>query len=135
MASVIECRPDQGATCLNRAARKAASVSLSDVVSLRSPLEFSRVLKKGKRRQVGGIVLIQATGSPGPPRLGLIVSRNVGNAVARNRAKRRLRHTVRDVEFRSGTDYVIIAHKSVVNAPHSELIGWLRRALNELSDV
>ncbi|MDH3189876.1 MAG: ribonuclease P protein component [Acidimicrobiia bacterium] len=108
---------------------------MSDVVSLRSPLEFSRVLKNGIRRQVGGIVLIQAAGDPGPPRLGLIVSKSVGNAVTRNRVKRRLRHTVRDVRFQSGMDYVIIAHKSAAEVPHPELVGWIRRALEQSSNV
>lgn len=135
MASVTECKPDQGVTCSSRAARKVVSVSLSDVVSLRSPLQFSRVLKKGIRRQVGGIVLIQAAGEPGHTRLGLIVSKSVGNAVTRNRVKRRLRHTVRDVRFQSGMDYVIIANKSVAEVPHPELVGWIRRALEQSSRV
>lgn len=135
MASVIGCKPDPGATFSSRAVRRAGNVSLSDVVSLRSPRDFSRVLKRGKRKQIGGIVLISAVGEPGPPRLGLIVSRSVGNAVARNRAKRRLRHTVRDVRFQSGMDYVIIANKSVVEAPYPELIGWLNRALENLTNA
>ncbi len=92
-------------------------------------------MKEGKRKQVGGIVLIRATGTPGLTRLGLIVSRSVGNAVTRNRVKRRLRHTVRDVRFQTGMDYIIIARASTVGVAYPKLIGWLDRALAELSDV
>lgn len=55
--------------------------------------------------------------------------------MARNRAKRRLRHTVRDVRFQSGMDYVIIANKSVVEVSHPELIGWLSRAVESLTNA
>lgn len=55
--------------------------------------------------------------------------------MTRNRVKRRLRHTVRDVRFQTGMDYVIIARKSAVGVAYPKLIGWIARALTELSDV
>ena len=74
-----------------------------------------------------------ASGNEGPPRVGLTVSKNIGNAVARNRVKRRLRHTVRDVQLQPAMDYVIIARKSIVDASRPTLMGWMSRALEELS--
>lgn len=77
-------------------------------------------------------------GSPGPagnPRLGLIVSKQCGNAVTRNRIKRRLRHAANDLQLQPGTDYVIIASGQVADAPFTKLQGWLVRALEELRDV
>lgn len=74
-----------------------------------------------------------ASGNEGPPRVGLTVSKNIGSAVARNRVKRRLRHTVRDVQLQPAMDYVIIARKSIVDASHPTLMGWLNRALEELT--
>ena len=74
-----------------------------------------------------------ASGNEGPPRVGLTVSKNIGNAVARNRVKRRLRHTVRDIQLQPAMDYVIIARKSIVDASHPALMGWLNRAVKELS--
>ena len=77
-------------------------------------------------------------GSPGPvrhPRLGLIVSKQCGNAVTRNRIKRRLRHAAKDLQLQPGTDYVIIASGQVADAPFSELKAWLHRALEELEHV
>ena len=48
----------------------------------------------------------------GPVRVGFTASKKVGNAVARNRAKRRLRALARDINASSGVpgnDYVLIA--------------------------
>lgn len=123
-----------GATCSNRVAGKGGSVSLHEVVTLRAPGDFRRVLKEGKRIPIGGIVLVGATGPEGPPRVGLTVSREVGNAVTRNRARRRLRHTLRDLQLQPNMDYVIIARKSMHEAPYATLVGWLRRAVDELAD-
>ncbi len=79
--------------------------------------------------------MIGAAGSPGHTRLGLIVSKSVGNAVDRNRAKRRLRHTVRQAALQPGMDYVIIARKSVTQVSFDTLRGWVERALVETTDV
>jgi ribonuclease P protein component len=49
---------------------------------------------------------------PGPPRIGYTASKKVGGAVARNRAKRRLRALAREAlapAARPGWDYVLIA--------------------------
>lgn len=66
------------------------------------------------------------------PRVGLVAGRGIGNAVRRNRAKRRIRHALREVPLEQGMDYVIIADRQVVEADFSDLIGWLRRAVDAL---
>lgn len=134
MASGIGCKPGPGEACSNRVAGKAASVSRHDIVSLRTPRDFRRVLKEGKRKTVGGIVLVAAPAGQGPPRVGLTVSKSIGSAVTRNRVKRRLRHTVRDVQLQPAMDYVIIARQSIVDASYPTLMGWLGRAIEELPE-
>ena len=59
---------------------------------LRRPVDFKATLKRGVR--VGRpTVVLHATAIAGPPsRAGFVVSKSVGNAVTRNRVKRRLRH-------------------------------------------
>ncbi len=70
-------------------------------------------------------------------RLGLTVSRKVGNAVVRNRAKRRLRETVRlmlkEQNF-SGFDLVIVARTASATAPFLQLGQELRRGLATLEN-
>jgi ribonuclease P protein component len=46
----------------------------------------------------------------------------VGSAVRRNRAKRRLRAVLRQMELPSGVDLVVIARESAVSAPFAELV-------------
>ncbi len=79
--------------------------------------------------------MVQCPGTTGPPRLGLVVSKGVGNAVTRNRIKRRLRHGARDLPLKPGIDYVIIASSQVADVPHPDLVEWLRHALEGPDDA
>lgn len=48
--------------------------------------------------------------------MGFVVSKKVGNAVVRNRTKRRLRHIVRDLEAPFPTDVVVRALPPIAEA-------------------
>ncbi|GAA5108354.1 ribonuclease P protein component [Bartonella jaculi] len=66
------------------------------------------------------------------PRVGFTVTRKNGNAVKRNRIKRRLREAVRvglAEDMEAGTDYVIIAHPDALHAPFKSLISELSRRI------
>jgi ribonuclease P protein component len=67
-------------------------------------------------------------GSAGPPRVGFVVGKGVGNAVRRNRAKRRLRAAMARVRLRDGSTYVVIARRGAVDAPFQGLVEWLTAA-------
>ncbi len=70
-------------------------------------------------------------------RVGYTASKKVGNAVKRNRAKRRLREVVRATMGQvaeAGCDYVIIARSECVDVAFDQLIrdfGWCVRRLKE----
>ena len=68
----------------------------------------------------------------GPARLGLTVTRKVGNAVLRNRVKRRLR-AARDAVARTvwpaGHDIVLIAREQAAQADFAELVGQIERGI------
>jgi ribonuclease P protein component len=78
--------------------------------------------------------MVQCPGVPGVSRVGLVVSKSTGNAVTRNRVKRRLRHSLGAVQLRPGIDYVFIGNSQVAEVPHDELMGWLQRALQTDDD-
>ena len=102
-------------------------------VSLRN-LEIRRVRRTGSRRRVGGIVLFDAPGEPGPPRVAVTAGREVGKAVDRNRAKRRMREAMALAPIRHGREYVLIASRAVVDAPFEELTAWVRSAVEVEDD-
>jgi ribonuclease P protein component len=68
-------------------------------------------------------------------RVGFTASRKVGNAVLRNRAKRRLRAAAAAVlprDGRKGTDYVLIARAGTGERPYGELVHDLEAALRQI---
>lgn len=74
-------------------------------------------------------------GAAGELRVGYTASKRVGNAVKRNRAKRRLRAAAAEVlgrDGRKGTDYVLIARLTTPSRPYRELVGDLAGALRQV---
>ena len=68
-------------------------------------------------------------------RLGLTVSKKVGNSVARNRMKRRFRELARAIlpeAGHAGADHVLIGRQSGVERDFGQLADELRRALARL---
>jgi ribonuclease P protein component len=102
-------------------------------LSLASGSGFSTVYRTGSRCHRGGITVIEAPSEETSISVGFVAGRKVGNAVARNRAKRRLREAVRRVHLKQGTTYVIIADRQVVDAPFSSIVLWLGAAIDQES--
>lgn len=68
-------------------------------------------------------------------RVGFTASRRVGGAVARNRARRRLREVVREVladRACEDFDYVVIARKAALERPYGDLLDDLKTAVARL---
>lgn len=101
----------------------------ADLSSLRRGSDFDRVFATGRRGKAGAVVVIVAPGLPNTFRFGLVVGRKVGNAVVRNRVKRRIREALRRAGPPLGIDVVVIGSREVANAPFDRLVQWLRRAL------
>jgi ribonuclease P protein component len=68
-------------------------------------------------------------------RVGFTASRKVGNAVVRNRAKRRLRAAASQIladQGTPGTDYVVIARAATAGRPYAALVADLAAALHRV---
>jgi ribonuclease P protein component len=77
---------------------------------LRRSGDFTAAVRAGRRAGRGGLVVhLLISDSSNPARAGFVVSRAVGNAVTRNRVRRRLRHLVRPhlEELPRGADLVV----------------------------
>lgn len=68
----------------------------------------------------------------GAARIGFTVTKKVGNAVVRNRVRRRLREVVRNVErdtLLNGLDLVLIGRAATQTRPFDALVSDFRKAL------
>lgn len=91
---------------------------------LRTRPEFLAVQRGEKRR--GRLFLLEVLdrGDDHPPRSGITVTKKQGNAVERNRIRRRIREAVRTHAFRDmsdGKDYVIVGRRDILSAPFPAL--------------
>lgn len=90
----------------------------------------------GPRAPVSGFVLqARQRDETGSARVGFTVSRKVGNAVERNRVKRRLREIVRLVppeRMRTGYDYVLVGRRAALDLPFERMVQDFERALGRV---
>ena len=80
---------------------------------LRKQHEFDHVYKQRVIHHTGPLRIFAATNQLTHPRLGLSVSRKVGNAVTRNKIKRLLREAFRltQHDLPPGYDFIIVVRK------------------------
>jgi ribonuclease P protein component len=85
--------------------------------------DFDRTLRGGRRVSSDYLALFLGDNELGRARVGLAVSRKLGNAVVRNKIKRRLRELVRPLVTRAkgGRDIVIVARAQAVDAEFARL--------------
>jgi ribonuclease P protein component len=85
---------------------------------------------------LGFVLLVRPRGDADPAmRLGLTVSKKVGNAVVRNRMRRRFREIARAILPQAGipgADHVLIGRAGGIERPFAELGAELERALGKL---
>ncbi|NBE07589.1 ribonuclease P protein component [Paragemmobacter ruber] len=105
--------------------------------TLRHRADFLRAAS-ARRQGTGGFLLQARDRGDGDPaiRVGFTASKKIGNAVLRNRAKRRLRALVRGVLpplARPGWDYVLVARpEATVTRDFAALCDDLRAALTSV---
>ena len=108
---------------------------------LKRRADFVRV-SKGKRWHGKAMSLQAGRRDPtaddlGTARIGFTLTKKVGNAAIRNRARRRLKEAVRvspDLPTRHGHDYVIVGRIEAIRLPFAALQTELIRALRGVHD-
>ena len=119
----------------------SAAVSACPVERLRARQDFLRA-GRGRRQVMPGFILLGRERAPDEAagravaRVGFTCSKKLGNAVTRNRAKRRLRALaarVMPAAARPGWDYVLIGRPgATVALPFAEMATQLETALRRL---
>ena len=126
----VKVMTDSGLDKINLISGKKSQSRLSG--ALRQRRDFLYVQHKGVRQVMKHFILqaaVQPSLNASQPeifcRTGVTASKKVGNAVARNRAKRRMRALFSKLECDhapTGIDYVLVARHTLVHAAWTELL-------------
>lgn len=95
--------------------------------------DFTAAVRCGRRARNGQVV-IHLKSDRKDTRVGFIVSKAVGNAVVRNRVKRRLRHICREVCLAEGSHLVVRALPASARASSGKLGSDVQGALAKVHD-
>ncbi|MBQ1985872.1 MAG: ribonuclease P protein component [Clostridia bacterium] len=104
------------------------------IVPLTENYEFKRVYARGKS-VVRPTVVVYCMRKNGPgPRVGITASKKIGNAVKRNRARRLLRESTRELypQMKSGYDLVLVSRGKTPFVNCKTVMTELASALEEL---
>ena len=103
--------------------------------------EYLRIKHEGTSVATPGLVIQAVSGidqREAPcPRVGYIVSKRVGNAVKRNRARRRLKSVAADILTRNGLpawDYVFIGRVTTLERSYDSLLEDAKVALRKIHE-
>ena len=98
---------------------------------MRKQREISEVFQRGKRRRGRYMDVVALPRDHGVLRYLFVTSRRVGNAVVRNRVRRRLREAVRALrdETKPGHDIALVSFPTAASADYRELASELRRLM------
>lgn len=100
---------------------------------LKKRAEFGQVFKRGRTYGDRFLVLFVLSGRGPHPRVGFATQRTVGNAVKRNRVRRRLRALYQEYAELVDPcgDLILLGKKSMLDAPWTDLEKSMRRVLRQ----
>ena len=102
--------------------------------------DFLEAAAKGRKFVAGTFILQMLTRDAAhpagqAPRFGFTVTKKMGNAVVRNRIKRRLRAATREAAIKhalEGNDYVLISRHKALGCPYSDLLRDMEFAFSKI---
>ena len=102
---------------------------------LRKKKDFSVLYNKGKSVGERYLVLFYRENGLSYSRRAYLASKKVGGSVQRNRARRLLRESHRDLEedIKVGYDLIFIARKSIINLKYADVKKSMEAALKKAS--
>ncbi len=121
-------------------------MSSRKITLLKKREDFVRVAKSGIKSVQKGLILqaapIPSIKSPSSTsqnsfRIGFTATKKIGNAVIRNRSKRRLREVVSIIMCKNNIenfDFVVIARYNTKDLPFTTLLNSLEKALSDINN-
>ena len=108
---------------------------MSDMKTIPSRAGFLAARSKGKKALARGLVIQAVIRDSDDWRIGLTATKKIGNAVTRNRARRRMRALARDhlsPLAKNGIYYVLIARHDTATANWQDMVNGLQKAIRYL---
>ncbi len=105
------------------------------IEGIKSKREFREILDIGQK--IGSnyfLTYIKKTEDENYLRVGFIVTKKIGNAVVRNRVKRKIKEALRNIEFDfyKGISAIFIARKAVIEADYLNIIEELKKVFRKI---
>jgi len=97
---------------------------------LKSNEEFNRIIKNNKAFKYKDYIIYVEKGTEGPYKFGFSVGKKIGNAVTRNKYKRRLKNIIDKKAYQNNFKCIIIVGKGILNRSFSEMEENLFKALD-----
>jgi len=108
---------------------------VSGMITIPSRAGFLAARSKGEKALSRGLVIQANENEASHWRVGLTATKKIGNAVTRNRARRRMRALARSFlapVAQPGTDYVLIARHDTATADWQDMAKGLQKAIRYL---
>ncbi len=108
------------------------------IISFKNQKEFDQVNRQGKKTVGRYFVLVYQAPAEGFAEpvvyLGLKASKKIGNAVTRNKVRRRLKHMIRDFVKAGdgkyfGARFLIVPKHNIISAVYADLVGEIKSSL------
>ena len=119
--------------------------STSDLMTRRTDAEKLRAMQRADfkavskgRRYSSAIITLQSDARSvpiGAPRFGFVFTKKTGNAVERNRMRRRLRAAIREIKVLAGSepnDFVIVGRRALLTASFDTILSELTQGLSRV---
>ncbi len=111
-------------------------MNLAPPETFKQRADFLRLATRGRKLARPGVVLQAVkTGTSAPVRVGYTATKKLGNAVARNRARRRLKEAARltlaETGPCNGMELVFICRKETATVPFPALLAAVKSALTD----